>query len=208
MRGGRGEGHAHKLVLAAQAKPQESNSVTTHNIYLIGFSGTGKSTIARLLGAQLSLPTYDLDSIIVERSGMSIPAIFEREGEPGFRDRETAALELVAGLDACVVATGGGVPLRDENRRLMAGSGWVIALEGRPETLHARMQRQRQQADPAALRPLLDAADPLEKLRALKQSRQAVYALADWTVHTDRLSAEQVAAEIVRAVALLEQARA
>ncbi len=186
----------------------ERNGVTTRSIYLIGFSGTGKSTIARLLGAQLGLPVYDLDSMIAERSGMSIPAIFEREGEPGFRDRETAALQAVAGLGACVVATGGGAPLRDENRRLMSGSGWVIALEGRPETMHARMQRQRQQADPAALRPLLDAADPLEKLRALKQGRQAVYALADWTVHTDRLSAEQVAAEIVRAVALLEQARA
>lgn len=195
-------------MIAARAKQQESNSVTTRSIYLIGFSGTGKSTIARLLGAQLGLPTCDLDRMIAERSGMSIPAIFEREGEPGFRDRETAALQHVAGLGACVVATGGGAPLRDENRQLMAGSGWVIALEGRPETLHARMLRQRQQADPAAQRPLLDTADPLEKLRALKQSRQAVYALADWTVHTDRLGVEQVAAEIVRAVALLEQAHA
>ena len=194
-------------MIAARAQQQESNSVTSQSIYLIGFSGTGKSTIARLLGAQLGLPTYDLDSMIAERSGMSIPAIFEREGEPGFRDRETEALEHVASLGACVVATGGGAPLRDENRRLMTGSGWVIALEGRPETLHARMLRQRQQADPAALRPLLDTADPLAQLRALKQSRQAVYALADWTVHTDRLRAEQVVAEIVRAVALLEQAR-
>jgi 3-dehydroquinate synthase len=175
------------------------------SIYLIGFSGSGKSTVAQLIGAQLHMPVYDLDSMIVERSRMSIPIIFEREGEAGFRARETEALRVVAGFGSCVVATGGGAPVRVENRRLMAKAGWVIALEGRPETLHARIQRQLQQSDPAAIRPMLDAVYPLEQVRALKHSRQSVYGLADWTVHTDRLSAEQVAVEIIRAVELLQQ---
>jgi len=179
--------------------------VAARSIYLIGFSGTGKSTVAELIGAQLHLPVYDLDQMIVERSGMSIPIIFEREGEAGFRVRETEALQVVAALGPCVVATGGGAPVRVENRRLMTNAGWIITLEGRPETLHARIQRQLQQSDPAAIRPMLDAVYPLEQVRALKHRRQSVYALADWTVHTDRLNAEQVAAEIIRAVELLEQ---
>jgi shikimate kinase len=174
-------------------------------IYLVGFSGSGKSTIAGLVGARLGWPVYDLDRMIAERSGMSIPQIFEREGEAGFRSRETEALRAVADAGPAVVATGGGLPTRAENRSLMARSGWVVNLEGRPETLFARMQQQRQRADPAALRPLLDTDALLEQIRSLKQSRQPVYALADWTVHTDRLSPEQVADEIVRAIGLLEQ---
>jgi shikimate kinase len=174
------------------------------SIYLIGFSGTGKSTIAGLVGTRLGLPVYDLDRVIAERGGMEIPAIFAQEGEAGFRARETEALRIIAGSGPYVVATGGGVPVREENRRLMADSGWVIALEGRPEALHARIQRQLQRADADAVRPMLDTSNPLEQMRALKQSRQWSYALADWTVHTDRLSPEQVAAEVVRAVELLQ----
>lgn len=179
--------------------------MAVRSIYLIGFSGSGKSTIAGLVGAQLAWPVYDLDRIIAERSGMSIPMIFEREGEASFRARETEALHALATMRPCIVATGGGAAVREENRHLMATSGWIVNLEGRPETLHARMQQQLQRADPAAIRPMLDAAYPLERIRTLKDSRQSVYALADWTVHTDRLNAAQVAAEVIRAVELLEQ---
>jgi shikimate kinase len=180
--------------------------VTERGIYLIGFSGTGKSTVARLVGAQLGWPAYDIDRIIAESCGIDIPAIFAREGEEGFRARETAALRAIPRDDPFVAATGGGMPLREENRRLMADSGWVIALEGRPETLLARLQRQRHDDAPDAVRPLLDAPATLDHLRAMKERRQPLYALADWTVHTDRLSPEQVADEIVRAVAILREA--
>lgn len=173
-------------------------------IYLIGFSGTGKSTVARLVAGRLGWPVDDLDALIVAEAGVAIPAIFAAEGEAGFRERETAALRAVADGHPCVVATGGGAPLREENRALMAATGWLVALEARPETLVARLQRQRAADEPDAVRPLLDAPDPLAHLRALKERRQPVYALADWTVHTDRLSPEQVADEIVRALALLE----
>lgn len=173
-------------------------------MYLIGFSGTGKSTVAKLIGAQLGWPVYDLDSIIVERSGMTIPTIFEGEGEAGFRARETEALRAVSSSEVFVVATGGGLPVREENRQLMADTGWIITLEGHPETIYARIQQQRQRAEPDAIRPMLHAVSPLDQIRTLKHNRQSVYALADWTVHTDRLSPQQVAAEIVRAVELLE----
>lgn len=172
-------------------------------IYLVGFSGTGKSTIAQLIGERLGWPAYDIDRMIVEQSGMEIPQIFEREGEAGFRQRETAVLRQVARGGPCVVATGGGAMLADENRQLMFAGGWVVALEGRPEVLLARIRQHAQSDAPDALRPMLAADDQLEQIRALKQRRQAIYALADWTVHTDRLSQAQVAAEVIRAVDLL-----
>ena len=178
--------------------------MTRRGIYLIGFSGTGKSTIAQSVANELDWPMYDLDQVIVERSGMTIPVIFQREGETGFRLREAEALRDISESGAFVIACGGGTAVRVENRRLMAGKGWIIALEGRPEALNARIQRQLQQAAPDAIRPLLDAVYPVDQIRALKHSRQSTYALADWTVHTDRLSPEQVAAEVVRAVKLLE----
>lgn len=177
----------------------------TRGIYLIGFSGSGKSTIAQLVGARLSWPVYDLDGVIVERSGMSIPMIFEREGEAGFRLREAEALRAVSASEGFVVATGGGAPMRAENRAFMARTGWIICLEGQPETLLARIQQQLKDSDPGAIRPLLDAPDPLDQIRSLKQSRQSVYAMADWTVHTDRLTPEEVAAEVIRAAGLLER---
>jgi len=182
--------------------------VAERGIYLIGSSGAGKSTIAKLVGERLGWPVYDLDAMIVEESGMSIPTIFEREGEVGFRLRESAVLQSVSERGPFVVATGGGAPVRPENRRIMARTGWTITLEGRPETLNARIQEQLRRATPDAVRPMLASNDPLEQLRALKHTRQAIYALADWTIHTDRLTFEQVADEIIRAVEILNKAPA
>ncbi|EFO80896.1 shikimate kinase [Oscillochloris trichoides DG-6] len=172
-------------------------------IYLIGFSGTGKSTVAQLVAAQLGWLAYDLDQIIAERRGMSITEIFAREGEASFRDYETAALHELDTERAAVIATGGGLPLRPENRSFMQATGWVICLEGRPELIHTRLQQQRDEPD--AIRPLLETEDPLEKVRRLKAQRQPIYALADWTIHTDRLNPFQVAAEVVRAYGILEE---
>jgi shikimate kinase len=183
----------------------DSKKKNARGIYLVGFSGAGKSTIARLVGKQLQWPACDLDDLIVERCGMTIPAIFQQEGEPGFRLREAEALRAVSSQGRFVVATGGGTPVRAENRAYMASQGWVICLEAQPETILARVQRQTQESDPKAVRPMLDAVDPLEQIRALKHTRQSAYASADWTVHTDRLTAEQIAAEVIRAVEILEQ---
>jgi shikimate kinase len=174
-------------------------------IYLIGFSGTGKSTVAHFVGSRLGYPYFDLDQVIVERSGMTIPIIFAREGESGFRLRETEALRALSSAGPFVIATGGGAPVRPENRSIMAELGWIICLEARPEILLARIRHQLEDADPNAIRPMLDGADPLDQIRTLKNSRQSAYALADWTVHTDRLTPQQVAEEVIHAVALLEK---
>ena len=179
---------------------------TTRAIYLVGFSGSGKSTIAKLIGQLLQCPAYDLDDIVVERSGMSIPAIFQIEGEAGFRARESEALRSLSNSGQCVIATGGGTVVSAENRLFMESNGWIIFLEGRAETLLSRLQQHLKQAGNAAVRPMLDAPDPLEQIRALKHGRQHVYAMAHWTIHTDRLTPQQVAEEAVRAADLLERA--
>jgi len=177
----------------------------SRGIYLVGFSGSGKSTIAKLVGEKLHWSAYDLDEQIEERSGMTIPVIFQQEGEPGFRLRETQALRALSASGEFVVATGGGTFISSGNRRLMAENGWTICLEGRPQTLLSRIQRQLKDAEPKAIRPMLDALYPLDQIRTLKDSRQSAYALADWTVHTDRLTADQIAEEVVHAVRILDQ---
>jgi 3-dehydroquinate dehydratase type I len=174
-------------------------------VYLIGFSGTGKSTVARLVGARLGLPARDLDDAIIARAGRPIAEIFANDGEVAFRALETEALRATANEGAAVIATGGGVPTIAANRDLMGASGWVICLEALPETLHDRLRAQLRTDGQAGVRPLLDDPDPLGRIRALKEARQPVYARADWTVHTDRLSPEGVADEIARAVAILER---
>jgi len=132
--------------------------------------------------------------------------IFEREGEPGFRSREAEALRAVSNSGPFVVATGGGTPVRAENRQFMSSKGWIVCLEGRPEILLARIQRQLKESDPTAIRPMLDAVYPLDQVRALKNTRQSLYALADWTVHTDRLTLQEVAEEVIRAAEMLAKA--
>lgn len=174
-------------------------------IYLVGFSGAGKSTAAKLIGEALHWPVHDLDQVIVECCGMTVPVIFQTEGEPGFRSRETDALNRVSTSGQCVVATGGGTVVSQENRKIMARTGWIVCLEGHVRTLLARIQRQGMKDPDLALRPMLATAQPLNQIRALKDSRQFAYSLSDWTVHTDRLTLQQVAAEVVRAVDILER---
>ena len=166
-------------------------------IFLTGFSFSGKSRIAPLVATSLGWRSIDLDDLIEEAAGKPVAAIFAEEGEPGFRLRETEALRRACLETELVVASGGGVVLSDENRRLMAESGVVVCLEARPETIYARMQRP--DGDDASERPLLRGPDSLGRIGHLKALRQPLYALADATVHTDAVSPELAAEEVVRA---------
>ncbi|MDR3050361.1 MAG: shikimate kinase [Oscillospiraceae bacterium] len=162
------------------------------NIYLIGMPGSGKTSLGRCLAAHLRLPFADLDQDIQARAGMSIPDIFAKRGESAFRDIESAALAAVAGRRGMVVATGGGVVLRPENRALLRDTGAVLWLD-RPLSGILRTLRQ-------DTRPLL-AGDPAERLHALYEQRAALY---EQTAHLRLVNTGRLPAAARRAVALLQ----
>jgi 3-dehydroquinate synthase len=171
------------------------------NLFLTGFSASGKSTVGPVVAARLGWAFVDLDAEIERRAGRAIPALFN-EGEEIFRALEGETLTALAAGERRVIATGGGAPVRAENRAVLRRGGLVVCLEAAPETIVARLTAPGYplgRANPAEQRPLLDGHEPLERVRYLKQTRQVFYADCDWTVHTDRLSAEECAEEVVRA---------
>lgn len=174
-----------------------SNPTKPSRILLTGFSGTGKTAVAPLLAAHFGWDVADTDALVEARAGKRILDIFRDDGEAAFRDMEEEALREACSRERVVVSTGGGVVLRADNRRALTEAGFVVCLEARPETIFQRLTAR---ADTEPLdRPLLAAADPLARIRELKGARQHLYALCDWAVHTDGLTPEETAAEVIRA---------
>lgn len=138
------------------------------NIYLVGLMGAGKTTVGRQLAKRLGRVFYDTDHEIVERTGVAIPTIFEIEGEEGFRRREAQTLRELTASDNVVLATGGGAVLREENRRCLHDSGWVVYLNVPPLLLFQRTRHDKN-------RPLLQVANPLARLEELYALRDPLY---------------------------------
>lgn len=144
--------------------------------------GSGKTTIGRGLARRLNREFFDSDREVEARCGVNIPTIFEYEGEEGFRNRETQALEHLCAQTDIVLATGGGAILRRENRQLLRRSGFVIYLTVSLDEQLERTCRDRN-------RPLLQTADPRATLAALRQQRAPLYeAVANVTISTDQYS--------------------
>lgn len=161
-----------------------------NNVFLVGPMGAGKSTIGRLLAAELKVPFYDSDRAIEERTGADIPWIFDVEGEAGFRDRESAVLAELAEEPGAVIATGGGIVLRPANGEVMKQAGRVCYLTAAVEHLVERTAKDKK-------RPLLQVDNPRQKIVDLLNERDPLYReLADWVVNTDRRSPKTVAREI------------
>ena len=130
---------------------------------------------------------------------MAIEDIFSRYGEDEFRRIERETLASVAQSQRQVVSTGGGIIMDERNRAVMDGSGVVVLLEARPDTLVRRLRQQEaDEGDDLVARPMLDADDLVERIHSLKAQRQFNYTRAHWTVHTDFLSPTQAAEEVVR----------
>lgn len=171
--------------------------VGKRNVFLVGPMGSGKSAVGRLVARLLDAPFFDSDTEIERRTGVDIPYIFEKEGEPGFRQREREALEALTGMEPIVLATGGGAILLAENRECLAGRGCVVYLETSIEQQASRVRHARHQ------RPLLSHVNPQQKLKQLMQERSALYAaVADLTVNTDGRKVHSVAEEILRGLGL------
>ncbi len=163
-------------------------------IVLIGFSATGKSSVARALADRLGWTALDTDDLIEAAAGRSVPDIFARDGEAAFRALERDAARQAAAWERVVIATGGGLWLDATNREALCDGGFVVALEARLGTIVARHAPA--ESARADARPLLAGGERLETVRRLKAARQSHYALADATVHTDTASVEQVADQI------------
>ncbi|WP_269145562.1 shikimate kinase [Cohnella fermenti] len=163
------------------------------NIIVVGFMGTGKSTVSKLLAEKLGWSRLDTDEEIVRLAGKSIPEIFADEGEDRFRDLESRVLETVLAGDRQIVATGGGAVLREQNRRLMLAEGWVVSLTASRQSLLERVTA----GAAAGTRPLLEG-DAVERIDTLLAGRKHAYDFAHATIDTSRRTPEQIASMLVR----------
>jgi shikimate kinase len=164
------------------------------NIFLVGMMGSGKTTLGRALAQRLHCRFVDTDKVLVDRTGVPVVTIFEIEGEAGFRRRETAVLEELATQDDCVVATGGGAVLAEENRRIMREHGTVVYLRARLESLWERTRHD-------TTRPLLATANPRQTLADLLAMRDPLYRdAAHVIVDTGAQSASTVVNRVLAAL--------
>ena len=160
------------------------------NIVLVGFMGTGKSTVGRVIAQKLGFHFIDTDDVIEQTSKAKIFDIFAEHGEVYFRDLESQAVESVALMKNQVVATGGGVVLRSSNIDLLRTGGPIFCLNATPKAIWDRVRSSRS-------RPLLRGPNPLKKIETLLDKRAPYYALADHQIETTGVSIDRVANEII-----------
>ena len=164
------------------------------NLYLIGYRGSGKSTVAPLVAKLLDLTSVDTDQLIEETSGTSIAEIFASQGEPGFRQLESEALRKFSKAAHLVISLGGGAPVAEANRKWMEQNGKTVWLTAKPELLWQRISSD--VSSPVG-RPALTDHDGLTEVRQLVTERNPVYMeCADYTIEVASMSPEQIAAEI------------
>lgn len=164
------------------------------NVVLIGFMGTGKSSIGKELAARMSCSFVDVDHKIEEKAGMRIPEIFEKYGEEHFRACEGEAVRELSDCRGMVIATGGGTVKDPENLKLLRQRGVIICLTANVDTILARTSRK-------GKRPLLDAADGDERrkiIEKLMEERKDLYSQADYKVDTSEKSPFQIIDDIHR----------
>ena len=165
-------------------------------ISLIGLPGSGKSTVGRQLARRLQLPFSDSDHVIEQQLGCSIREYFEREGEERFRDVEESVIDQLTQVGSGVLSTGGGVVLRQANRLRLRQHGQVVYLNSSPDELFRRLRHD-------VNRPLLQVADPLNRLRDLHTLRDPLYReTAHFVVDTGRPSVATLVGMIVKQLEL------
>ncbi|MCS6947484.1 MAG: shikimate kinase [Steroidobacteraceae bacterium] len=167
---------------------------TSDRVFLIGPMGSGKSAVGRLLAKMRGVPFFDSDEVIVERTGVDIPLIFEKEGETGFRQRERQVIDELTQLPRIVLATGGGAVTLPENRAALRSRGIVVYLQTGVAQQAARVRDGRN-------RPMLAGSEPAQRLADLMRERAPLYeSIAMLTVTTDHRHPRAVARQIQRAL--------
>lgn len=165
-----------------------------HNLYLVGPMGSGKTTLGKRAAKRLGLEFIDCDHEIERRTGASVTLIFDVEGEEGFRNRETDLLKELSGRSGLLVATGGGAILREQNRRLMRASGFVVWLRTSIAHQVTRLGRDRS-------RPLLQTPDRERLLRELAAERNPLYTeAADLVFDSSHRNVKRVAEELCQEI--------
>ncbi len=158
------------------------------NIYLVGFMGSGKSTVGKLLASKLDLTFVDVDKLIEEKEKRSIKEIFEKEGEPYFRNLEKVEINNLSKSENYVVSTGGGLGADLDNMKLMKETGYVVWLDVNLDTILERCKNDEN-------RPLLKL--PLNDLEKLYEDRKKIYRLANIRINADKKSPNQIVEEII-----------
>jgi len=161
------------------------------NIYLVGFMGTGKTTVGKILAKKLKKEFVEMDEEIEKREGKKIVDIFRLFGEPYFRKVEKEVLKEIASCFNLVVSCGGGVIVDEENLKILKKTGIIICLKATPSVIYERTKKTKE-------RPLLNVSNPLKKIKELLARRAPFYAKADYFVDTSTLTPEEVSEEIIK----------
>ena len=168
------------------------------NIVLIGFRGTGKSTVGKLLAKRLERDFVDSDKYIESSTGKTIKCIFEEDGEEGFRKIETGIIAELSKVDNKVISAGGGAVLKEENVRNLKDNGFLVLLEATPEIIHNRIA---QDEKTTQQRPSLTDKKPLDEIKHLIAKREHAYKnAADFTINTSYVSCEDIVTEIIKTI--------
>lgn len=178
--------------IVRNSKRIQARKLFSYNIILIGFMGSGKSTISEFLSTTFAMDVIEMDQIISEREGLSIPDIFATYGEEYFRNLETALLIEMQSEGNKIISCGGGVALREKNVAEMKKNGRVVLLTAHPETI---LERVKDSDD----RPLLNGNKNVEFISNLIETRRGKYeAAADIIVHTDQKTVLEICEELIR----------
>lgn len=164
------------------------------NIFLIGFMGCGKSTVAAGLSQMYGMKVIEMDQLLAQRQGMSIPEIFEKHGETYFRDLESTLVLEIQGVRNQVVSCGGGVVLREQNVLEMKKNGHIILLTAKPDTILKRVERNDD-------RPILKGKKNVRDISELMEKRRPKYeSAADIVIETDNKSVKEICEEVMQKV--------
>ncbi|GLI54344.1 shikimate kinase [Thermodesulfovibrio yellowstonii] len=161
------------------------------NIVLIGFMGTGKTSVGKVIAKKLGFEFVDVDEVIEKATGMEISQIFSKFGESCFRDIEEEMIKLITQKRRQVIATGGGVVLRDENMKRLKKDGVIFCLRASENVIFERLKQ-------TTNRPLLQVENPEERIKELLQKRMSLYEKADFCIDTEGLTPEEVAEKIIK----------